>query len=131
MVDGPETWLVGGLSGGIKFSAKKIAIKQRAFWIGKGSEKMALDAGFETIGETRAGRNLKDLIARTKPSLAERDAMWGRLGKVYAEGARGNIPVFQNATEGMRINNVFKKYEYSALLNNPFVTNIEFRFNYP
>ena len=61
----------------------------RAFFSGAGTEARAIAAGFETLGQTKAGQNLQKLIESKNipwkgPNGAE--AMWKRLSTIWAKG---------------------------------------------
>lgn len=65
---------------------------------------------------TRAGKvmsSLNSVLPRfvTKP-------IWKKLSSNFAKGARGQVNVFQNATDGVRINSVWAKTEYDILKKN-------------
>ncbi|WP_430902514.1 hypothetical protein, partial [Paraflavitalea sp. sgz302552] len=101
----------------------------RAFWSGAGSEAKALAQGFQTLGQTRAGKNLARLTA-DMPYYPGSQAyyMWARLSKKYAQGAKGTVHVFQNAEHGVGMESIWRLYEYPALLKNPNVTDIIFHY---
>ena len=43
---------------------------------------------------------------------------WEQMSANFARGAQGLVNVFQNATDGVRINSVWANTEYSILKNN-------------
>jgi RHS repeat-associated protein len=102
---------------------------ERAFWNGAGSEAKALNAGFQTLGKTRAGRNLINLTSDMvyKPG-SQAFKFWGRLSAAYAKGASGTVHVFQNAATGVGTESIWRLYEYPVLMANPKVTNIIYHY---
>jgi RHS repeat-associated protein len=115
---------------------KTINSYSRAFWSGSGTNAAAQRAGFQTLGQTRAAQNLDKMIYKralgdyyppdplTGYPGSEAFHLWGRLSAQYAKGARGTVHVFQNASEGVSLNSIWRLYEYPALMNNPNVTKI-------
>jgi hypothetical protein len=59
----------------------------RAFFSGAGTEAQAIEQGFQTLGQTRAGQNLANLTAGMDyfPG-SQAYNMWGRLSATYAMG---------------------------------------------
>ncbi|MCG2618222.1 hypothetical protein LZZ85_28260, partial [Terrimonas sp. NA20] len=113
-----------------KFKAAKAAAgANRAFWSGAGTEAAALERGFQTLGQTRAGQNLIKLTA-DMPYYPGSQAynMWARLSTAYAKGAKGTVHVFQNAEQGVGMQSIWRLFEYPALKANPNVTNIVFHY---
>ncbi|EJL60664.1 RHS repeat-associated core domain-containing protein [Flavobacterium sp. CF136] len=105
----------------------------RAFWSGAGTESKALAEGFETLGQTRAGKNLIKLTEGMDyyPAIGGKPASqaylwWARLSTKYAEGASGTVHVFQNAEHGVGMQSIWRLYEYPTLLKNPKVTSIKY-----
>jgi hypothetical protein len=105
----------------------------RSFWSGAGTEAKALGEGFETLGQTRAGKNLIKLTegmdyypAMNGQPASQAYQWWARLSTQYAKGASGTIHVFQNAEQGVGMKSIWALYEYPALLKNPNVTEIIF-----
>ena len=41
--------------------------------------------------------------------------MWGRLSTNWAQGAAGEVHVYQNAATGVDINSIWRNFEYPAL----------------
>jgi len=73
----------------------------RAFFSGAGMEARAIEEGFQTLGQTRAGQNLQNLIISKNipwkgPAGAEE--MWKRLSATWAKGVPNGstVPVFLN-----------------------------------
>lgn len=73
----------------------------RAFFSGAGTEAKAIEQGFQTLGQTRAGQNLQNLITSKNipwkgPGGAE--SMWNRLSATWAKGIPNgsSVPVFLN-----------------------------------
>jgi RHS repeat-associated protein len=73
----------------------------RAFFSGAGMEARAIEEGFQTLGQTRAGQNLQNLIISKNipwkgPAGAEE--MWKRLSATLAKGVPNGstVPVFLN-----------------------------------
>jgi RHS repeat-associated protein len=111
-------------------SAKTIqTVGTRAFWNGAGSEARAIADGFETLGNTRAGKNLYELT-KDMDYFPGSDSynMWARLSKAYAKGAKGVVHIYQNAADGVKLNSIWARFEYEALMNNPNVTEIVFHY---
>ena len=70
----------------------------RAFHSGVGSEARAIEQGFQTLGQTRAGQNLQNLISTKNIPWSEAEPMWKRLSVPWANGIPegGIAPVFLN-----------------------------------
>ena len=51
----------------------------------------AISEGKTTLGMTRAGQNLQNLITTRNIPWSEARPMWARLSSVYAKGANGSI----------------------------------------
>ncbi|WP_321333087.1 DUF6443 domain-containing protein [uncultured Bacteroides sp.] len=70
----------------------------RAFFSGAGTEVRAVEAGFQTLGQTRAGQNLQDLITSKNIPWSEAEPMWQRLSATWAKGVPNgsSVPVFLN-----------------------------------
>lgn len=135
-----QSLALGGLEGTISSSTLGIAMRgniwgnsitrdlyargaNRAFYSGKGSGAWARKSGYQTIGQTNAGRNLAKPTA-DMPLYPGSQAyyMWARLSNVYAKGARGPVHVYQNANLGVDLRSIWRKYEYPYLIDNPNVT---------
>jgi RHS repeat-associated protein len=120
--------------GGAKLMSRRVAT--RAFWSGKGTEAKALEMGFETLGKTRAGKNLSVLTdgmpyypANGAEPASQAYLWWARLSTQYAKGASGEVHVFQNALEpGFNMTSIWRLYEYQALMENPNVTKVIFHY---
>jgi RHS repeat-associated protein len=89
--------------------------RDAAFFSGHGTRKAAEDAGFETLGQTEAGKKLAEI---TEKMLYEPDSpawlMWGELSAAYARGvpngSRVHVFLTKEAIENPRsIWNVFEK----------------------
>ena len=100
-----------------------------AFWSGRGTERAAISAGFKTLGNTRAGKNLVKLTEKLlyKPG-SPAYKMWARLSTKLASKAKGEVHVFHSKVHGVGVKSIWAKYEYPALLKNPNVTNIIFHY---
>ena len=83
---------------GMESGAAKVG--SRAFFSGAGTEAQAINQGFQTLGQTRAGQNLAKLTAGMDyyPG-SQAYNMWGRLSATYAKG----IP--QGSTVNVFFNN--------------------------
>jgi len=73
----------------------------RAFFAGEGTEARAIEEGFQTLGQTRAGRNLQNLIeSKNIPwdGVGNAESMWQRLSATWAKGVPNgsSVPVFLN-----------------------------------
>jgi RHS repeat-associated protein len=70
----------------------------RAFHSGAGTEAKAIEQGFQTLGQTRAGQNLQNLITSKSIPLSESELMWQRLSTIWAKGVPNgsSVPVFLN-----------------------------------
>ena len=103
----------GGLRG---FSSmfSKVAAKtgSRAFFSGAGTEARAIEQGFQTLGQTRAGQNLAKLTAGMDyyPG-SQAYNMWGRLSATYAKGIpKGStVNVFLNNPSSTGIWNAIER----------------------
>jgi len=51
----------------------------RAFFSDAGTEAKAIGEGFQTLGQTRAGRNLQNLIDSKNIPWSQAEPMWQRL----------------------------------------------------
>ena len=78
----------------------EIAVKTagRAFFSGVGTEARAIEDGFQTLGQTRAGRNLQNLIDSRNIPWSEAEPMWQRLSVPWAKGVPNGslVPAFLN-----------------------------------
>jgi len=90
---------------------------QRAFHSGIGTKERAMAEFFETLGETRAGKNLQKLIDSKNIPWSEQEIMWGRLSSVWARGVPpgSTVPVFLN---NPRIDAIFFRKELPILQSN-------------
>jgi len=81
----------------VKF-VDKAADGGRAFYSGAGTGERAIAAGFETIGQTRAGKNLQNLIESKNIPWSEAELMWQRLSTTWARGVPdgSTVNVFLN-----------------------------------
>jgi RHS repeat-associated protein len=130
---GQSVKTAGGMAKGMTSAAAKGG--GRAFWSGAGSEAKALEQGFGTLGQTRAGQNLIKLTegmpyypAMNGQPASQAYQWWARLSTQYAKGASGTINVFQNAQQGVGMQSIWRLYEYPTLLKNPNVTGIKFHY---
>jgi hypothetical protein len=99
------------------------------FWSGGDAAKSAatdwaIANGGETIGMTARGRALEVLTRGMDWSKAR--PLWDAGSKDFAEGAVGDVHVFQNAS-GVGVTSIRATTKYQALLDNPNVTNIIYR----
>lgn len=89
----------GAKASGIVVGAEVVAeASNRAFFAGAGTEADAVAAGFETLGSTRAGINLQNLITNKNIPWSEAEPMWQRLSAVWAKGVPNGstVNVFLN-----------------------------------
>lgn len=56
--------------------------------------------GATTLGMTRAGQNLQNLISSRNIPWSEARPMWERLSRVYAKGAKGTVHFFGTESAG-------------------------------
>jgi hypothetical protein len=84
-------------------AAAKSVVKagSRAFFSGAGTEAKAIEAGFQTLGQTRAGKNLQNLITNKNipwEGAGNAEYMWNRLSATWAKGVPNgsSVPVFLN-----------------------------------
>jgi len=70
----------------------------RAFFSGAGTEARAIEQGYQTLGQTRAGQNLQNLITSKKIPWSQAEPMWQRLSATWAKGIPNgsSVPVFLN-----------------------------------
>jgi hypothetical protein len=70
----------------------------RAFFSGAGTETKAIKEGFQTLGQTKAGRNLQNLIDNKNIPWSQAEPMWQRLSATWAKGVPNGstINVFLN-----------------------------------
>ncbi len=109
-----DVFLVKSIATGIaKLGVETAAeVSERAFFSGAGTEAQAIDAGYTTLGQTRAGQNLMEMTKGMEyygpmngQSGSQAWQWWARLSATYAKG----IP------EGSTVN---------VFLNNPSTTGI-------
>ena len=77
----------------------KVAVKGgRAFFSGAGTEARAIGQGYQTLGQTRAGQNLQNLITNKNIPWSEAELMWQRLSATWAKGVPNgsSVPAFLN-----------------------------------
>ena len=70
----------------------------RAFFSGAGTEAKAIQQGYQTLGQTRAGQNLQNLITSKNIPWSQAEPMWQRLSATWAKGIPNgsSVPVFLN-----------------------------------
>jgi hypothetical protein len=70
----------------------------RAFFSGAGTEAKAISKGFQTLGQTRAGKNLQNLIDSKNIPWSQAEPMWQRLSATWAKGVPNGstVNVFLN-----------------------------------
>ncbi len=78
-----------------------LAGKGRAFHSGPGTQEIAIENGYQTLGQTRAGKNLQNLITSKNipwEGAGGSQSMWRRLSAVWAKGVPdgSSVPVFLN-----------------------------------
>jgi hypothetical protein len=58
----------------------------------------AIEQGYLTLGQTRAGRNLQNLIDNKNIPWSQAEPMWQRLSATWAKGIPNgsSVPVFLN-----------------------------------
>jgi hypothetical protein len=88
-------------------AAAKSVVKagSRAFFSGTGTEAKAIEEGFQTLGQTRAGRNLQKMTKgmeyygpiNGRPA-SQAWQWWARLSATYAKGVpeRSTVNIFLN-----------------------------------
>jgi hypothetical protein len=88
-------------------AAVKSVVKagSRAFFSGAGTEAKAIEAGFQTLGQTRAGKNLQKLTKGMEyygpmngQPASQAWQWWSRLSATYAKGVQegSTVNVFLN-----------------------------------
>jgi len=99
-----------GLSGGVKVAK----FGSRAFFSGAGTASNAISEGFQTLGQTRAGRNLQNLIDSKNIPWSKAEPMWQRLSTTWANGvpSGSTVNVFLN---NPRTNAIWFKTELPIL----------------
>lgn len=114
-VSGLETGLnlASAIPGGALLKGGKVVKNSvRAFHSGKGTAQRAAAEGFQTLGQTRAGKNLYNLTKgmEYKPG-SEAYNMWSRLSRVYARGIPdgSTVHVFLNSPNPNSIWNTVEK----------------------
>ena len=70
----------------LRYEGTTAKTSSRAFFSGAGTEVRAISEGFETLGQTRAGRNLQNLIDSRNIPWSEAEPMWQRLSATWAKG---------------------------------------------
>ena len=91
----------------------------RVFWSG-GDDVMnaattyAKNTGQTTLGMTRAGQNLQNLITSKNIPWSEARPMWARLSTVYAKGTKGSAHFFGAENAG----SIWIQFEKPILINN-------------
>jgi RHS repeat-associated protein len=80
------------------WSAVSAAKGGRAFFSGAGTEARAIEQGYQTLGKTRAGINLQNLIDSKNIPWSQAEPMWQRLSATWAKGIPNgsSVPVFLN-----------------------------------
>jgi RHS repeat-associated protein len=84
----------------------------RAFFSGSGTEARAIEAGYQTLGETRAGQNLAKMTEGMKYEPGSQAYnWWARLSATYAKGVPGgsSVNVFLNNPSATGIWNTVEK----------------------
>jgi hypothetical protein len=97
----------------------------RVFWSGGDLAKnaainFAKANGMTTLEMTRAGQNLTKLTQDLPWDQAK--PMWERLSSAYAKGAKGNVHVFQNATDGVSLKSIWRTHEFPNLVGKNNIT---------
>jgi hypothetical protein len=118
---GDVAGLVGIVGKGIKNSSKLYS-GGRVFWsggleiAGKAAMDFAKANGMETLEMTVKGRILTKLTELTSYKLTK--PLWEKASASFARGAKGTVHVFQNATDGVRLNSLWRNTEYPILRDN-------------
>ena len=103
---------------------------ERAFWAGGSVAQSAAEAsGIPTLGETVIGR-LITAITQGVDYITQAKPLWDAASRVFAEGASGEVNVFQNAL-GVGANSIWAAIEYPTLMLNPNVTYIIYHIVMP
>ena len=103
--------------GGAIYSMNAARTGGRAFFSGAGTEAKAIQQGYQTLGQTRAGQNLQNLITNKNipwKGTGGAEYMWNRLSATWANGVPngGTIPVFLN---NPRVGSVWFQTEFPIL----------------
>lgn len=104
---------LGALSA-LEKDAAVVAVQGRAFHSGVGSEARAIEQGYQTLGQTRAGQNLQKMITEKNIPWSRAEPMWQRLSTVWAKGIPdgSTVSVFLN---NPRADAIFFKTELPIL----------------
>ncbi|HJW94096.1 MAG TPA: RHS repeat-associated core domain-containing protein, partial [Thermoanaerobaculia bacterium] len=97
----------------------------RVFWSGgdlaeQAGVEWAEANGATTLEMTQAGRDLTE-TTKGLDWLTEARPQWVDASREFAEGASGDVHVFHNGVDGVRLSSVWREVEYPALMNNPDV----------
>ncbi|MCG9881785.1 MAG: hypothetical protein MH472_14410, partial [Bacteroidia bacterium] len=114
LANNPLNWLMGGSS--FKSLIKAANSGGRAFFSGVGSEVRAINKGYQTLGQTRAGKNLQNLIESKNIPWSQAEPMWQRLSAAWARGVPNGstVNVFLN---NPRAESIWFKTELPILLS--------------
>jgi len=74
----------------------------------------AKSTGQTTLGMTRAGQNLQNLITSMNIPWSEARPMWARLSTVYAKGTKSSAHFFGAENAG----SIWMQFEKPILINN-------------
>ena len=100
-------------------------LDEAIFWSGRGNKILAEDfashTGGLTLEMTSGGRYLDSLRLFDKYPGNQAIVPWARLSERFAQTASGKVSAF---VEGSRPTSVFRRIEYPALLENPYVEEI-------
>lgn len=89
-----------------------------AFWSGRGTQQVALNAGYKVLGGTRAGQNLAVLTSTMEYSVGSQAwHFWGRLSQAYARKFTKGSTVNVFVTRGNNANpmSIWRRFERPIL----------------
>ena len=92
----------------------------RVFWSGGSQTRAAAEAyakttGGQTLEMTTVGKILDAITTdKTYPYLKP---LWNKASQNFAQGANGAVDVFQSSSRGVRLDSVWRNYEYPQLIN--------------
>jgi hypothetical protein len=94
---------------------------ERVFWSGGNTAKNAAETyakanGKKTLEMTMGGKIMTKLNPILPRSISS--PIWNKMSRNFANGARGSTKVFHNATDGVRLNSVWRTKEYPILKSN-------------
>lgn len=101
----------------------------RVFWSGgevakNAAENFAIKNGSTTLEMTEKGIYLTN---KTKGmAWEEAKSLWDDASRQFAQGAKGEVNVFQRADVGVKTESVWARVEYPKLINNANITKINY-----